>query len=470
MAITSAGVGSGLDLEAIIAATVEAENAPKLARFEKQESSVNLQLTALGQIKSDLSAFEDTVDILKDLANFEKRTATVTQPDDNGDVISVSAESTATSGSFEIDVKQLSQGSRAVQDDANAYAATTDVVTATGGILTFGAGASSFTVTLDAGATLADLRTAINDKDDNFGVSANIINTGTASKLVLTSSETGAGNDLTVTGDTAELDKVTTTAFGGGNGGLAIAAEDAAQDAIIEIDGIAVNSSTNVFENAIQDTTITATRESPVDPNDPAKNLMADLDIATDKDFVKDTIQKFVDSFNAVVSTLSTVVQSKSADSTARGIKNALVNQVGTFVSGAGNITSIYDIGIGLTKDGKLEVKSDAVNTLDDALTDSYDDIGTLFAGSGGVAETLGNTIDLYLQSGGIIKDQQDALNQQKDSLEDDREKHAYRMEMFEERLREKYAKLDVLIAGLRSQGSAITSSLSNLPGFTRKE
>lgn len=117
MAITSAGVGSGLDLEAIIAATIDAENTPKLARFEKQESAVNLQLTALGQIKSDLSTFEDSVDILKDLTNFEKRTATVTQPDDNGDVISVSAESTATAGSFDIDVKQLAQGSRAVQDD-----------------------------------------------------------------------------------------------------------------------------------------------------------------------------------------------------------------------------------------------------------------------------------------------------------------------------------------------------------------
>lgn len=469
MAITSAGVGSGLDLEAIIAATVEAENAPKLARFEKQESAVNLQLTALGQIKSDLSAFEDQVDILKEISNFEKRTATVTQPDDQGDVISVSAESTATSGSFAIDVKQLAQGSRAVQSDASAYTATTDVVTASGGNLTFTAGTKNFSINLAAGATLADLRTAINDASDNFGVSANIINTGTASKLVLTSSETGAGNDLSITNDTAELDAVSTVANGGGAGGLAIAAEDAAQDAIIEIDGIAVNSATNVFKDAIQDTTITALRASPVDPNDNSKNLTAGLDIATDKDFVKDTINKFIDSFNAVVSTLTTVVDSKSADSTARGIKNALINQVGTFVTGAGNLTSIYDIGIGLTKDGKLEIKSDAVNSLDDALTESYDDIGTLFAGTGGVAQTLGDTIDLYLQSGGIIKDQQDALNQQKSSIEDDREKHSYRMELFEERLREKYARLDVLIAGLRSQGSAISSSLSNLPGFTRE-
>ena len=50
--ITSAGVGSGLDLEALIQASIEAESAPKLASLEKRESSVRLQLTAIGQIKS----------------------------------------------------------------------------------------------------------------------------------------------------------------------------------------------------------------------------------------------------------------------------------------------------------------------------------------------------------------------------------------------------------------------------------
>jgi len=93
------------------------------------------------------------------------------------------------------------------------------VVTASGGTLTLTAGAKTFDITLAANATLEDLRTAINDATDNFGLSANIINTGGAtplSKLVITSSETGAGNDLVITNNTAELDKVSTQANGGG--------------------------------------------------------------------------------------------------------------------------------------------------------------------------------------------------------------------------------------------------------------
>lgn len=468
--ITSAGVGSGLDLEAIISVSVDAENAPKVARFDKKESTLKVQLSALGQIKSDLSNFESSLDILKDISNFNKRTTTVTQPD-GGDIISVSSESTATAGNFDVTVKQLSQGSRAVQSDADAYTATTDVVTATGGTLTFEAGGKTFDVTLSAGATLADLRTAINEKEDNFGVSANIINTGSSSKLVFSSSVTGNGNDLVVTNDIAELDRVSTVANGGGAGGMVIdPLTDAAQDAIIEIDGIEVTSSSNTFENAIQDSTITVLKESPVDPNDASKLLSANLVIDTDKEFVKETLEKFVESYNKLIDTLDTMITAKTVDATARGLRDSLVNQMSMAVSGAGNLETIYDAGLSLEKDRKLEIKNSGVSALDDVLNESYDDVGKLFAGVGGIAETLIETVDVYLQSGGLISNQKDALEREQRSLADDRERHAYRMEQYEARLREKYASLDVLVAGLRSQGNAITASLGNLPGFVQKK
>lgn len=467
--ITSAGVGSGLDLEAIISATLDAESAPKVARFDKKESTLKVQLTALGQIKSDLSAFESSLDILKDISNFNRRSTTVTQPD-GGDIISVSSQSTATEGSFNIAVKQLAQGSRAVQSDAAAYTATTDVVSASGGTLTFAADGKSFDVTLAAGATLADLRTAINEHADNFGVSANIINTGSQSKLVYTSSVTGELNDLVVTNNTAELDNVSTEANAGGNGGMLISADDAAKNAIIEIDGIEVTNSTNTFENAIQDSTITVMKESPTDPNDPANLLTANLKIDTDKEFVKETLEKFVESYNKLMTTLDTMVTAKTVDATARGLRDTIVNQLSAVVSGAGNLETIYDAGFSLEKDRKLEIKNSGVNPLDDVLNESYDDIGKLFAGEGGVADILSQTVDAYLKAGGLIADQTSALEVDKRSLADDRERHTYRMEQYEARLREKYASLDVLVAGLRSQGDAISASLSSLPGFVQNK
>ncbi|MEW6989342.1 flagellar filament capping protein FliD [Colwelliaceae bacterium 6441] len=459
--ITSAGVGSGLDLEAIIRVSIEAENAPKLAALEKKESALNLQLTALGQIKSDISGLEDSLAILSDINNFNKRSASIIQPP-NGDVISISTESTTTPGNFDIEVKQLAQGSRAVQDDTNAYSATTDVVTASGGTLSFTAGAKTFDVTLSAGATLEDLRTAINEATDNFGVSANIINTGGAtpmSKLVFSSSETGAGNDLTVTNNTAELDRVSTTANAGGSGGMVIATADEAKDAIMIIDGITTNSSTNTFSDTIQDTTITALR---VDTE------KARINIDTDKEFVRETIEKFVESFNSAMATIDLVTTSRKTEGTARGLKNALINQVGQMVSGAGKLETIYDLGIELTKENTLKISSTGINNLSDVLDESYDDVGKLFTSAGGIGQLLKDTVELYTGSGGIIASQTDSVKLQKKSVDSERERHEYRMERFEKGLRDKYASLDVLIASMRAQGNAVTSALSNLPGFTR--
>ncbi|MCJ8269097.1 MAG: flagellar filament capping protein FliD, partial [Psychrosphaera sp.] len=302
---------------------------------------------------------------------------------------------------------------------------------------------------------------------DNFGVSANIINTGGGtplSKLVFSSDETGSGNDLTVTNDTAELDKVSTVANAGGAGGMVIAAADVAKDATMKIDGILTTSSSNTFADAIQDSTVTVLRASDAaDAND-----FATFNVDTDKETVKKTISEFVDAFNGAMSILSTVILSKTADATARGLKNALLNQVGTFVSGAGNLQTIFDVGISMDNNGHLKIDPTSVNTLDDAMENSYDDIGTLFAGLGGVGSIIGDTLDLYLKSGGIIKAEEDQLNEQIDGIDEDKENHAYRMELFEKRLRQKYASLDVLIASMRSQGNAITQSLANLPGFTR--
>ena len=166
-----------------------------------------------------------------------------------------------------------------------------------------------------------------------------------------------------------------------------------------------------------------------------------------------------------MLSTLDTVITSRTADSTARGLKNALINGVSSLVSDAGEFQSVFDVGIEMVEKNQLSIKSTGVNTLDEAFA-KFDDIGKLFANAGGVANILAATADLYLETGGIIKTEQDSLNEQKDSLEDERLNHEFKMELFEKGLRSKYASLDVLIAGLRSQGNAVTSALSNLPGF----
>lgn len=114
---------------------------------------------------------------------------------------------------------------------------------------------------IEAGSSLEDIRKAVNSSQDNFGVTADIINTGDQARLVFRSNVSGEGNDLTVTNDNAEFDAISTQANGGGAGGMAIADADKATDAIIEIDGIQARNDTNTFEDVIQGSTITAIKK-----------------------------------------------------------------------------------------------------------------------------------------------------------------------------------------------------------------
>ncbi|MEC4089452.1 flagellar filament capping protein FliD [Pseudoalteromonas rubra] len=465
--ITSAGVGSGLDLESIIKASVDAENIPKMQAFVKKEESLKVELSALGEVKSAISKLNDTVKKLADPENFGKRVANITQPT-SGDIISVTPTSEISVGNFDIAVKQLAQGSRAVSADG-AYTSIDDVVSATGGTLTFGAGAdNNFTLDVTAGMTLGELRDAINASETNFGVTANIVNTGTAagSKLILTSNVSGTGNDLTVTNDNAELDKVSI----GTTGGMTIATDDAARNSIITVDGLEIQSDTNTFKDAVQDMTIKALAKS--EGNDTDGYDTASLNVDYDRDSVNTLIDEFISNYNNLIGNIgfqTRIGKPLNGDSSMRTLSDQLITTLSTNLTDAGPFETIFDIGLGVDNDGYLE-KSSLVRSLNDAMDSNFDDIGTAFAGDNGVAKQLESLLDNYASSSGLIKDREDGLNGQLSDLEDDVENHEFRMASLEERLRKQYAGLDVLIAQMQQTQSYLGAQLANLPGFTKSK
>jgi len=457
--ITSAGVGSGLDLESIIKASLDAENIPKLQAFATKEESLQKELSSIDTISSAISQLESTVKKLSDIDNFNKRTASITQPS-SGDIIGVTTTKNSTAGNFNIEVVQLAQGSRAVSNTG--FTASTDVVTATGGTLSFSAGSSSFDVVLDAGATLEDVRNAINDENSNFGVVANIINTGSESKLVLTSNKTGTGNDLVVSNNTAELDAVSTVANGGGAGGLAIAASDQATDAIIKVDGITVTNDSNTFTDAVQDMTITAKKVSE-------NNETARINVDYDKASVNNLIDEFIANYNNLIGNIgfqTRIGNPLNGDASMRSLDNQLTSILGTNLTGLEPFGTIFDIGLGIDKDGYLE-KSTLVRSVNDSLDNYYDKVGEAFAGDNGIAKQFQGLIDNYIDSKGIIKERSSSLNQQLDDMEEDILNHEYRMEQLEIRLRKQYSSLDVLLAEMQSTQSYLSAQLASLPGFT---
>lgn len=172
MAITSAGAGSGIDLESVISASVAARKAQLQQPITIKQNSTNITLSGIGQLKSSLSAFTDILDTLSKPGAFNKRAINIAQNKDDP-VLAVESKSGTSNGQYNITVNKLATTSRqeGIFDSSTAPLVTQD------GQLTFKAGDKEFTVDVKAGDTLQNIRKRINNDGDNFGLSANIVNT-----------------------------------------------------------------------------------------------------------------------------------------------------------------------------------------------------------------------------------------------------------------------------------------------------
>ena len=476
MTIQSLGVGSGLALDDLVQQLLEAERAPKDARLNEKEERIEAEISGLGQIKSKLSAFEDSVDELRSDADINGREPTISNPSEDDDVLSAEASNSALRGSYEITVEQLASGSRITTDDG-AFTSSTDAVLSTGaGSLTFDVGGSdSFTIDVTAGMTLTQLREAINNADDNFGVTANIIDTGTSAgpRLVYSSSETGEGNDLVITNDTgaAELDRLSTT---GGTGNISAANIQSAQNAIAYIDGIEVQSESNEFENTIQNVSFEVNEVSPKDANGDLQATT--LDIGYDKEGLEKKIRDFVENYNSLIDEINTLTRygeseleedgALAGDSLLRGIQTTMANIVGGNVS-ASSLGGLFQVGIEFNDDGKLEIGTTdfglgtGEDRLEDALEDNFDEIAKLFTDENeGIATRLYEFADEYTSYGGLISLREQTAKDNREELYDERETLELRMQSYEDTLRGKYLNLDQTVAQLNQTSSALLASL----------
>ena len=476
MTIQSLGVGSGLALDDLVQQLLTAERQPKEERLNAKEERIEAEISGLGQIKSKLSDFKDAVDELRSDNGINGREPTITNPSEDNDVLSAEASNSALRGSYEVVVEQLAAGSR-ITTDAGAFTSSSDPVLTSGtGSLTFDVGGSkSFTIDVTAGMSLTALREKINNSDDNFGVTANIIDTGTGAgpRLVFSSSETGDGNDLVITNDTgaAELDRLSTT---GGTNNISAANIESAKNAIAYIDGIEVQSSSNEFENTIQNVSFEV---NEVSPKDAAGDFLATkLSIGYDKEGLDKKIRDFVDNYNALIDEIKTLTRygeseleedgALAGDSLLRGIQSGLASIVGDNVSSSA-LGGLFQIGIEFDDDGKLEIGSTdfglgtGEDRLEDALEDSFDEIAKLFTDSDeGIATRLYEFSKEYTSYSGLISLRERAAKDDREDLYDQRETLELRMLNYEEILRDKYLNLDQTVAQLNQTGSALLASL----------
>ncbi|RTE66863.1 flagellar hook protein FliD [Amphritea opalescens] len=461
MTISSPGIGSGLDIQSIVPDLVAAEREPTLNRLSQSEATLQAELSAVGLLKSALSDFQSKFSGLKDPSSFSNRTSSSSDTD----IAGFSADNDAAAGSYSLEVTSLASAQKLVtQQDYIVSEGTLDFSDADG----------SFSVTLDSSnnATIQDVRDAINNADDNIGVTATILNVNGNERLVFTANESGTDNALTIsgtstTGDLDIYDYNSGSATPDANGDVASYYDQVitAADAVFSVDGQSMTSSSNTITDVIPDATITLKDSNVGEP--------ITLSISENSSAIKNQITTLVDGYNELIALINEQT-SYDADTGAAGsllgdslvntierqIRNTLTDRIENSDS---NYTSLASIGITTTTDGSLELDSD---TLDTALENDYTGVATLFSDeTQGVAFKIDAMLENYLQTSGTIDGRTDSINGKLEDITDERTALDYRSALLETRLYKQFNAMDLLVAQLNSTGSWLTSALDSLPG-----
>ncbi|MEX3937458.1 flagellar filament capping protein FliD [Paraburkholderia phymatum] len=394
--IISGSTKSTLDVDSLVSALVTAKTAGQASTISKKQTKDNTELSAIGQIKSALSALQTALTGLANGSSLSQLTATP-----SGSGLTVTTQTGATAGNYSIQVQNLATASK-----ISSQAITSSDSIAAGSLnITLGSN-SPLTVNVTAGESLSDIAASINSASGNPGVTATVLTAADGQHLVFQSNATGAANTVSVsgTGVNAKLTGGYTTVT-------------TAQDASIKIDGNTVTSASNTITGALTGVTINLSSA--------AVGTTQTVAIANDTSASTTAINNFVTAYKNFVTTASSLASYDTSTSTAgpllgdsmlNSITSGLATAISSGVTTGGKTVSLSSIGINLQPDGTLQVDATALQT---ALTSNSGAVSAVFNTTNGIGVTLNNLVNTYTQASGVIDQRTSALNTDLQNLQD---------------------------------------------------
>lgn len=457
------GIGSGMDIDAMVGALVAAEKAPKEAQLTRLATATTTKISALGTLRTALSSFQTALKDLNDVKLFENRSA----KSSSTDLLTATASKTAQSGTYSVKIEQLATGSKTAT-----AALESDFTTGVAGTLTIKVGdGEGVAVDLGEGASLTQVKDALNATLEGSGVTANLLtdpSTGKA-RLVMSSTNTGEGKDVSIA-TSAGLEALAIDT-GGAATAVAGGVLERAQNAKFTIDGLALQSATNKVEGAIPDVALDLVSAD--------KDKTVTITVAQDKEGVSANIKKFVTAYNNLIKTTNSLTKVTKVgedgqplagglvgDSSVRSILSGVQSEL-TSVGGSDGVRMLSDLGITTQKDGTLAVDD---KKLDTALEKNFSAVGGFFTGEAGLMNRLNSRVEGFNQSGGILAQRVSGLEATNADIKTQREKLDLRIESMSTRLYAQFNAMDTLVAQLANTSSWLENTLSSLPGVVKKQ
>lgn len=379
--------------------------ATQASQVQQQQADVDAETAGLETLSTSISDFQTAVDAL----NNPENGVVVNSATSSDESATVTANSEAQPGTYTFYVTQLAQ----TQQDS--YSIADDTIPAQG-TLTLTMGDTQMDVDLAAADSDGDgyldgneVVDAINDSDENPGVTATLMKTDSGNTIMLSSDHSGADSafSVEVSGNTDLQTQAAATHT----------SLSTAQDAMINLGsptGPQISSSTNTFDDVIPGVSMTFSEVTTDEP--------VTLTVAQDNSASQAQVQIFVDSYNTLVDTLDSLTDVGSGGSSGgvfagdAGLKS-LSNQMNQIVHADYNGYSIIDYGITLDSDGHLTIDSE---TFDAAMEENPEGLTDIFVGDDGMIAAMDDLMDTYTDSTtGIIASRQESLDKKQEKIDD---------------------------------------------------
>lgn len=351
------GAGAGIDTKSLVDDLANAERAPKEALIAKREALNTARVSALAQASNSIDSFATA------LAKLVEGGSLFTQPTvSDASVLGATALAGNDLGglSAQIEVCQLAQA------QTLASTALASGSTPVGqGELTLTTGLGSFSIVVGAANDSLDgLAKAINDA--KAGVTASVIVDRNGARLSLKGA-TGEANAFTLAVASGSGSGIERFAYDGvSSSGMTLA--QAAQDAILRVDGVEVKRAINSLADLVPGVKLDLKKAAP--------GTIVSLSATRPTADIAQAVDDFVSAYNELYKSLAEMTAASTdgvgggplrGDTGIRQMQRQLARLTTVPLSGAGSYSTLAQIGVATNRDGTLRLDSARLQSALDA-------------------------------------------------------------------------------------------------------
>lgn len=404
------------------------------SQLKTQKARLTAQQNALKALKSNLTDFRSALTNLnKSSSGMLKTSASMSVEN----MAKATTTSDARKGTYNLFIEQLASSHQVAYDGLK----DDDVKNATGS-MNIEINGKSIAIDMDGVDSLAGLAKAINGMDGNPGVTASLVRTGGEVRLMLSSDKSGAENAITLTGQPAAMNSVSTIS--------------AAQDSIVYLGdpqngGMQITNSTNTLTNLIDGVTL------ELNQTHKTGDAPLRINVGVDNTETQAQVNTFVESYNKLVTALGALTASGSSstdrgafagDASITSLRRELNEMLRTSIDGL----DITQFGLSADKDGKLTLDSDK---LKEKLTDDPGKLNALFNGNGGLLKKMDKSLDRLLSiTSGDIKSREETNRRRETELSDRSDKISTRYDTAYNRYLQQFTRMQSVLQQMNNTAS----------------